>query len=241
MNLSQKSDLGLRAACACRPPASAVVGGAAPRAPHTARAVIGYTTPSVTYDRMRQIDASADSLDRDMKAFVSNAQTLAAWAQWLKGWKTYIAPFNLEDKGAYESAKLWAVLSSDDIARQVDSYRQQLDGWYLKYAKERLPNGQPVPDPSGLPPTKGEIEADRAAKNNSSSAPSVGLPWYFWLGLGVAGVGVLYLVYKQTVAPLALAYSLGKRDPAPTPAPIKDAGVGLPTLEDYVLGKEKKP
>lgn len=154
--------------------------------------VTGFTAPVIIYENMRAIDQDAARLDGNVNAYVADPVFRSAWAGWLVNWRAFRDRYL--DSNA---AKLGAVFYTDDLARQVEIYRQQLAGWYADYTRQASTTGTPVPQISslGIPP----LAPGQRTGPQGQSEPL--LPWWAWMVVGVAAVGGGYFVYRRYVAP----------------------------------------
>lgn len=152
---------------------------------------VGFTAPTVIWQEMRRIDAGADALDRNM-IYVSSDNVKTGWKVWLATWKKFFAEKTEGMTGFF--APLGATLYSDDLAKQVDGYAQDLDRWYATYNAQKTPQGdEPPPVPGAGAPTPGLYTPP-------GEEPKTGLlgsiPWWVWV-LGVGAVGALaYSIYE---------------------------------------------
>lgn len=150
----------------------------------------GWTAPTITYDKMRQTNASALALDADVQRNVSRDAFKTAWAQWLAGWKAFFDKY----QGTWStSAKLGAALYSDELSERAESYRLQLEGWFSGYAREKRADGTAVPAPTApLPP--------KPSAGPSTEQNSEGIPWWLisviTVGFLSVGVALVYAVRK---------------------------------------------
>jgi hypothetical protein len=198
------------------------------------RVNVGWTAPTTIYEKQRQIQASAASLDADIAANVKRQTFKGAWNQWYANWKAFFAKYQDSSWN-----KLGAVTYTDALDAQTEGYRNQLLAWYDAYGAER-DGDKPLPPPSApapaAPPPKPGSEPSEPW-NPFPKAPEIGLsvPWYVWAGLGVVAAGSLYYLYTRYVAAkgdaamvrsyaqeAAMARMMPMRDPQPQPqwAPI---------------------
>lgn len=171
-----------------------------PPPPHLSRtldvqgASTGWTTPTITYEKMRQMQAaSAEPLNRDIDTHVGDPAFRASWDAWYqRAW----LPFFDKYAGPHSSelAKLGAALHSDDIAARAESFRQQLEHFFQTYSQQRRPDNRPVPPPTGAPPLLGGLP-EGAGKSG------VSLPWWLWAG-GAVVIGALGWFIVQKVREL---------------------------------------
>lgn len=149
---------------------------------------VGWTTPSLIYDKMRQIQASAASLDADVAANVERQAFKDSWKGWYDAWKAFY------ERTMSGWAKATAWMSSDELNGQVESYRAQLVSWFEAYSREKK-GDQPVPPPNGQPPTP-------VKPPQPGSEPDDGftVPWWGWMLGGVAVVGLGYWAYRSATA-----------------------------------------
>lgn len=160
---------------------------------HAGPLVVGWTQPTIIYSRMRQIHASAEALDHDVKRYVADPLFQAGWDTWYhETWLPFYQKYAGPD--AQTGAKLSAVFETDELARLTDAYRQQLEGFYEDYRKQQTRAGQPVPAPSGQSPTLGEVH--RPPKEGGSSVTGA-VPWWAWMLGGAAVAGLGYYGYRR--------------------------------------------
>jgi hypothetical protein len=154
-------------------------------------ATFGFTAPTIIYEEMRAIDQDAARLDGNVNGFVADANFKASWNGWLANWRAFRDRYL--DSNA---AKLGAVFYTDDLARQVEIYRQQLSGFYADYARQTSSTGGVVPAiaPLAVPP----IVPGQKTGPQGESEPL--LPWWAWMLIGVGTVGAGYFVYRKYVA-----------------------------------------
>lgn len=200
------------------PPAAGFVGPTGGQPP-----VVGFTAPTIIYDKMRNIDASANELDVKIHTYVGDPTFVRAWEAWVARWTPFFQKYQSD------WSKLGAAFYSDELNRQTEEFRSQLLGFLDQYKLQRQPNGQPVPQPA----TPAPVPA-----NDPPAPPSTfGLPWWVWFLGGVAAVGGAYWLYKryetaqaqkrvleQEVLPgligPGLARAAAAHDPAPPVLPI---------------------
>jgi hypothetical protein len=150
--------------------------------------------------KMKQIDTSARTLDKDVQANVGDPVWRSGWDAWLKDWRAYYALTQQLLRKLFSNP-----FNTDEIDAQVESYREQLNGWYADYRNQKGRDGRtPVPPPKGQPPVKGEEE-----KTGTGSS----LPWWFWMVSGIAVVGVSYIVYRKYQEGRSKAAFIHKRAP----------------------------
>jgi hypothetical protein len=176
------------------------------------RDVIGatnvYDQTTETIAQMHRIEAAAETLDVEARRYVSDPVFLASWTRWfqeawLPFYKKYAGP------GADLSWQATAgVLFGDQLARQTESYRQQLAGWYTDYASRRTASGTLVPAPTGHVPAPGR----EIGKSTSL------LPWWAWATLGGVLAVSAYAMYRYYTAEARAAQKLGGLLSATDPA-----------------------
>lgn len=157
------------------------------RSARSNRDIIG-TAPTLLYDRMRSIDATAKSHDLQVDKYVATTSPyVPGWKAWYAGWNQFFA-----DK-LTTSAKLANVFYLDALEAEIEQKRRELDGWIEQYKSQVTPSGEPVPPPVGPAPGKAEPPAPP-----KEPAPwwMPQIPWYAWVaGAGVAG-GLGYLWWR---------------------------------------------
>lgn len=172
--------------------------------------IIGWTTPALTYDKQRQINGSALSLNFDIEANVKRQQFKDSWNQWFKSWQTFFARYQTT------SGKASALLDTDGVAAQTESFRIQLvgdkgvPGWidaYKAEAPDAPSSAHPVPKVT--PPPPGTPPGDEEKP---------GMPWWL-IGLFVAGgVGVVagsFFIIRRKVIQAKETEHFIKRDVLP--------------------------
>ena len=181
--LNAPAEVGLSFACQQGPVQSAL----AYQQVGARNAVVGFTSPSTTYTRMRSLQADAARLDQNVQSFVPrNAPFFDVWSAWYRqSWLPFYTEYASEDYST--SARLGALWKSDAIADQTTTSEAQFNALAEDYAKQRQANGQPVPTLTFAPHT-----ADQAKGVGVSS-----LPWWFWAGAATVVVGIGYLAYAK--------------------------------------------
>lgn len=152
--------------------------------------VVGFVAPTITYDRMRQIQASAVTLDANIRHYVTDESFRRAWAAWYAEWLPFYEKYAGPDYST--SARLAAAFESDELSQQTESYRQTLERFASDYRNQRQANGQPVPPLAGGSPSLGRIPL------NPHDAPAnLGIPAWLWVVGGVALAGAGYYGYTR--------------------------------------------
>jgi len=154
------------------------------------RPVVGWTAPTIIYDKMRHIDAGAKELNALMLANVKEPVVRAAWSAWYTQWLTFFAKYQ------GEFAKIGALFYTDDLARQTEDYRRTYESFRATYALQRDATGSPLPQPSTAVPS---VLNPGETKKEDGSTPGLQIPWWVWtiggIGLTVGG----YLLYKKAL------------------------------------------
>lgn len=184
------ADAGLRSPCIV-----GVVGGSRTVAPHpnaflvsrgvrrTPPAVVGFTSPSGTYDRMRALQGDVLRLDANVDGSLpASSPFVAAWKAWRATWTPFYDKYAGPDAGTW--TKLGAAFRSDALAADVDRFDAQFHSFLTEYGTLRNPQGAPLP---GVLPTP----ALPAGPDHAE------LPWWFWAGTGAGAVGLGYLAYRR--------------------------------------------
>jgi hypothetical protein len=168
------------------------------------RTMVGYTTPALTFDKMRQINGSALSLNFDIEKNVARASFKEAWNRWFADWQHFF------DRYQAWGAKLGALIDSDALATQVESYRVDLmgnpkatpkpnPGWVGNYSAELTAEGKPVP-PTSAAPVDPELAPGEDPKTRP---PEEGLPWWVVSLLVVGGVsvvaGTIFIIRRKVI------------------------------------------
>lgn len=154
-------------------------------------AATGWTTPAITYEKMRQMEAAtAAPLGRDIDRNVSDPAFRAAWEAWyVDAWRPYYDKY--AGPNASELAKLGAALHSDDIASRAESFRQQLESFYGGYKTQRDARGLVVPPTAAAPPVLGGLPP-------GAGQSGISLPWWAWV-IGIGAVGALGYVTVRAI------------------------------------------
>jgi hypothetical protein len=154
----------------------------APRAYAQARPghpVVGWTPPTVIYDKMRHVDMAAKEMNALILANVRSTSLRSAWVAWYDNWENFFEKY----QGTF--AKLGAVFYTDDLARQAEDYRRTFESFRATYAAERDDKGQPLPPP--IAPIPAVLQPGDTKKEEEKKGWS--LPWWVWV-MGGAGVVV---------------------------------------------------
>lgn len=156
----------------------------------------GWTAPTVLWERMRDVDVSADALNAAIQKLPTKRQAfLDAWSAWYKHWKDLVARYDSW------TAKAAAMTYSDDLASEIEAKRVELHNFEDAYRRER-PAGQPENPPLPGMPVK---PPDAPKVKGPDFLPKLEIPWWAWvLGVG-AMVGTGYLVYNR--------YKAGRSNP----------------------------
>jgi hypothetical protein len=152
--------------------------------------VVGWTAPTVIYDKMLHIDSGAKEMNALMIANVTESVLRAAWAAWYTQWLAFFAKY--QDT----FARLGALLYTDDLARETEDYRRTFESFRATYAIQRTSTGAPLPQPSTAIP--GVLNPGEKKKEDGSSA-GIEIPWWIWTvgGIGLALGG--YFLYKKAL------------------------------------------
>lgn len=211
------------------------------------RATVGWTSPTVIYQKQREIQVSAASLNGDIEANVRRAAFKASWKSWYDGWTEFFGKYQNDS-----FAKLGAVTYTDALAAQTEAYRRQLLAWYDAYSREK-DGDKPMPPPSSPAPPLDPIGPPQPSGGDEDpflptpKLPGLNVPWYVWVGVGAAVVGVGYLAYRHYVGvksdlresqALLKERAVGMMLP---PAPVaRDPGYHAlpPTYEQYRAGQQ---
>jgi hypothetical protein len=151
---------------------------------------VGWVNPTISYEQMRQIDASARELNALVTANVIRPVFKASWSEWYGRWRAFF------DKYQSDYAKLGALFSTDALYAQVQGFSADLVTYQDGYAKERDADGKPLP--ASVTP------APKPVDPNAPPPPTSGMPWWGWLLIGGGTLTVGYLAY--------LAYKGAKRE-----------------------------
>jgi hypothetical protein len=158
-------------------------------------AAIGFTVPAAIYDQMRELQANAVALDACVDHYVADPITKASWKAWYASW------FDLYSKyagpNASTTAKLGVLLQTDELAKRVESYHQQLTSWFQDYATMKQANGQPVPASCPGPAPNLGLPAPSPFEHG---AAGLELPWWVWTLVGAGVVGGGYYAYRRWAA-----------------------------------------
>lgn len=149
--------------------------------------VVGFTSPTTIYEKMRSLDREADALNQDVLANVSSDGTSGAykraWMAWYAQWKTFLAK-TLDEK-------VGNLLHTDALDAEVDVKRGEFGGFKRDYPLQHRPDGTLVPSPSV--PVPAPLPKPGGGGPSSESI----LPWWAWMIGGIAVVGLGYLGYRK--------------------------------------------
>lgn len=163
---------------------------ASPGQPH-----VGWTAPTISYDMMRKIDASAAELNSFVVQNVIRESFKLSWSVWYTRWRQFFAKY--QDT----LAKLGAAFYSDALYQQVLTYRTELEAFQKGYAAERDAKGEPLPATvTPVPPGPLVVEPPKTSL----------LPWWGWLLVGGGVLAVGYYAYKRYVAVSAVMNARGR-------------------------------
>lgn len=151
---------------------------------------IGFTAPTIIYDKMRAIEALRGELGQKITTFAGDPAFVGAWRAWEQRWIPFFQKYQTPGLGG-DVGRLGAVFFTDDLDGQVEEFRGQINAFYADYQRQRQANGQPVPRPA-TPPLPRPLGPAGAGGGG-------GLPWWFWMASGVALVGGGYLAYRYYV------------------------------------------
>lgn len=145
--------------------------------PCTEAPVTGWTSPSLIYDNMRLVNASAVATDLDITTHSRSESLKAAWRSWYASWKTFFE----KHQGLYQ--KLGNAFHTDELASQVEAWRRSLGNLQATYATETVPSlTNPVPGTFEPPP---------------DDKKGFTIPWWGWALGGVLVLGTGYIMYRQ--------------------------------------------
>lgn len=130
---------------------------------------MGWISPPVIYDQMRDIDQRADSLDADISTMTLKPGTAAAWRVWYENWKKFFAD-HLSTSGKFAN-----LLDTEGLKIEVDAKQRQLADFYDKVKKAGGDPSSPAPD---APP------------------PPEGVPTWVWLLGGGVVLAIGYSFYR---------------------------------------------
>lgn len=151
---------------------------AAPGQPH-----VGWTNPVTSYNMMKDIDRAAVELNVFVTTNVVREAFKASWALWYQQWKEFF------EKYQGVTARLGALLNSDELHRRTLQYRTELETYRKGYEAERDAKGDPLPSPiTPVPP---------APLSPPAPEDKPLLPLWGWLLIGGAAVGLGYYLYKR--------------------------------------------
>lgn len=149
-------------------------------------AIIGFTAPTTTYDRMRSLQGEAAHLDANVQLYIPKASPLyAAWTAWYRdSWGPFYKKYASEDYSTW--SRLGAAFSSDDLATMELQYENQFRSLLDDYNRQPTAQGH-----SQSPSTPNTADQARGASGTFA------LPWWFWVGTTVAVGGVGYFLYQR--------------------------------------------
>lgn len=160
-------------------------------------ATTGWTAPTIIYEKMRQINASAAALNNDINVNVTRQAFKNAWIAWFTNWSAFFQKY----QSMFQ--QLAALTFTDPLFQQVLSYEAQLGSWYDNYGRETvtgLPGAAKLPPASGLPPQPNvPIPPSKELPAPPPPGDGLSIPWWGW-ALGavvVAGAGYATYLYVQ--------------------------------------------
>lgn len=156
---------------------------------HAQPASTGWTSPTLIYEKMRQVNVSASALNSDINGNVTRQAFKGAWASWFANWSEFFKKY----QGL--AARMAAITFTDELFQQTLSYEAQLVTWYDAYGREK-DGEKPVPPPSGSPPSPNVPIPPSKTLPTPPSGEGLSIPWWAWaIGAGMlAGAG--YMTYR---------------------------------------------
>lgn len=156
------------------------------------RMIVGRTGVSVLQDEIALIDQDVQKLDAHIP-YVASSEFKTNWDSWRANWRAFADKYG----GSVLDLDLSRFFISDDVAKQVEGYREQLASLFADYGKQRQPDGSPVP------PVSQSLTAKFVPGQSEAGKPGFTLPWWGWTLIGVAAVGTLAFALSRlgTVAP----------------------------------------
>lgn len=156
-------------------------------------ATTGWTAPTLIYEKMRQINASAAALNQDINVNVTRQAFKLAWIAWFENWSAFFKKYQSEMQ------RFAALTFTDALFQQVLSYEAQLASWYDNYNRETdtgLPGGKRLPPPSGLPPQPNvPIPPSKELPPPPPPGEGLSIPWWGWALGAVVVAGGAYATY----------------------------------------------
>lgn len=156
-------------------------------------AFVGFTLPALSFDKMRQINGAALSLNFDIERNVSRAEFKESWNLWFETWNHFFQRYQTT------GGKVSVLVDSDAVAAQTESFRQQLEKWISAYGAEKTSDGKSVPPASAavVPPSTAPGSKEDESTTNES------LPWWVTSLIVVGGVtfvaGVVFIVRRKAI------------------------------------------
>ncbi len=175
------------------------------KAAHRQPATTGWTSPTLIYEKMRQVNVSASALNSDVNGNVTRQAFKAAWSSWFANWSEFFKKY----QGT--AARFAALSFTDELFQQVLSYESQLVTWYDAYGREK--DGQnPVPPASGSPPQPNvPIPPSKTSLPEAPSGEGLVIPWWAWvIGAGMVG-GAAYMTYRYVKRAQAIRQILDEK------------------------------
>ncbi len=167
-------------------------------------ATTGWTAPTLIYEKMRQVNASAASLNSDIGGNVRRELFKGSWATWFSTWRSFF------EKYQGTAARLGALTYTDELFQQVLSYESQLASWYDAYSREK-DGDKPVPPPSGMPPQPNLPIPPSKELPTPPPADGLVIPWWAWvIGAGMIG-GAAYMTYRYVKKAQAVRQMLDEK------------------------------
>jgi len=158
--------------------------------------------PSVLYDKMKEIDAAAYTLNSDVLSNIpsSNTSFLASWMTWYAKWKA----FYYDRYASGDAARTANLFRLDELEAQINSYDADLKGWYVSYSQQKGASGEPVPRPIGPGAPDPLVHPEPGGGGEKKGS---GMPWWGWGLLAVGGSAViasLWYAFKQARGEVAM-------------------------------------
>lgn len=155
--------------------------------------IIGFTAPTILYDRMRALDPAVQELQTLVQTYVTRQAFKDSWSQYYGQWVAFYQKYLGSDAN-----KLGApVTDNAKFEAQIEDFRVRYQTYRDGYSKEVDANGQPLKAPAPISPLPPPPPPDTQPDDQKKSSWT--LPWWAWMLGGVAVVGGGYWLYKRAI------------------------------------------
>lgn len=212
-------------------PGETKVGGTSTGAyPRNRASLIGFTAPTVTYDKIRTLQTKVIPLDADVRKNVpTTAPFYAAWSLWFDDFERFYTLYGPVDAPGHAQG----VFISDELAAKTSAYWRDYQQLYDTYSAQKTAQGKPVPPPS-IP--KGSEPTVPPDNKGGGGGGGWSLPWWFWVGGTLVLGTALYVGYRYLKMQAGLAGRLVGGGGAASDVPR-----GVASRDGYILREPPPP